>query len=185
MHPADPQHLAPGIEIVSTRPWFRKTFEALVRNLRLDPVPGALVVLDLGGLDGASCAAALASCRDGRPDARVACVIDQPDDALVETLMAAGAAGVLVKASVPAALVRSLELLIAGGTCRPAPTVEIRTPDVPAALRASLSAREQRMLRLVAGGESVAAVARTLHLTPRKVVHDMRRIAELVRGREP
>ena len=75
------------------------------------------------------------------------------------------------------------------GCCWPASRAGRRrrstvAPDaLPEAVRARLSAREQKMLRLVAGGESIPSVAAALHLTSAKVVTDMRRIMDVVRGR--
>lgn len=194
--PADPPAIpsngdGAGVSIVSGRPLFGRTFgklaESLGRSFRTSSPPGepptrGLVMLDLAARTPDAAAASLADCARANPGARIACVIDERDDAVVETLVAAGAAGVLIKAAPPEALVAAMELLLAGHDCRPAPTFEIDRLDVPAAVRARLSAREQRMLRRIAGGESIGSVAKALHLTPARVVHDVRRILSTVRG---
>lgn len=196
--PAD----APGtVLVVSAHPMFRRTFGAVVRSLGRacealedlgagapeDPEGGAgaaLVVLDAGSDAPEEGIARLARARRALGDAvPIGAVIDHPDDAAVDALVGAGAAGVLVKAAPPTALVEALALLLAGGTCRPAPSVVVPPEGVPAAVRARLGARDQKMLRLIAGGRSVPAVAAELHLTPARVVADMRRIMDVVRGR--
>ena len=145
-----------------------------------DPVD--LVLADLGGVAPDEAGARVAALLDAARGARTACVVDHADDATVDALMAAGAAGVLVKASPPTVLTDALALLFAGGTCRPAPAVTIAPDQLPAAVRARLTAREQKLLRLVAGGASVPATAAALHLTEAKVVAEIRRIVEIVRG---
>ena len=145
--------------------------------------PFDLVLADLGGVAPDEAGARVAAVLDGARGARTACVVDHADDATADALMAAGAAGVLVKASPPTALTDALALLFAGGTCRPAPAVTIAPNELPDAVRARLTAREQKLLRLVAGGTSVPATAAALHLTEAKVVAEIRRIVEIVRGR--
>ena len=188
--------------VLSERAMFRRTFRRVVESLGRrcrDASDGAgaaregdagargaafaLVLVDAGGNGAAAAVATLEAARRALGDVRIACAIDHPDDAAVDTLMAAGAAGALVKAAPPAALARSLEVLLAGGQCRPAPSVSVPVEGVPEAVRARLGAREQKMLRMIAGGRSVPDVAAALHLTPARVVADMRRIMDVVRGR--
>ena len=172
---------------------FRRTFARLVGSfgracVALPAVPAAggpfaLVLADFGTGGPEACAERARAVVGATDPAPLGAVIDHPDDAAVDALVAAGAAGVLVKAAPPAALTESLELLLAGERCRPAPAVRVAPEALPEALRARLGARERKMLRLIAGGASVPAVAAELHLTPARVVSDMRRIMELVRGR--
>lgn len=205
--PSAPAPDAPAtVLVVSARAMFRRTFASVARSLgrpveeragldeggaepgvdpRADLGAGhALVVLDLGGADAAGAAAHLGRARGALGDTvPIGAVIDHPDEAVVDALVGAGAAGVLVKASPPTALVESLGLLLGGATCRPAPEVIVPVGAVPEAVRARLGGRDQKLLRLIAGGRSVPSVAAELHLTPAKVVTELRRIMEIVRRR--
>jgi len=50
-------------------------------------------------------------------------------------------------------------------------------------MRKSLSARQQKLLRLILGGEPISSAARKLSITPAKVVVLMREINEVIRGK--
>ena len=169
---------------------FRRTFarllEVLERPVGTASSPGSadLVLLDTGARDAGAAEQQYLATVDRAGGARIGCVLDEQDDAVIDTLMASGAAGVLLKASPPAVLIASLQLLVDGGACRPAPAFTIDRLELPEAVRHQLTAREQRMLRLMAGGHSIGHVARELSLTRARVVTDMRRIVQAVRGRD-
>ena len=118
------------------------------------------------------------------PESGVVVVLDEQDDALTAACMEAGALGVLIKATPPQVLVQMLERVLEGEPCRPAPTTTIAREEVPEALRKQLSARQQKLLRLMLGGHSISASARQLGMTPAKVVTEMRRVLGTLRGRE-
>ena len=197
--PDGPDRAPPRVLVLSGRAMFRRTFVRIVDSFghaceaaEHPPgqrsgaaVPGGfdLVLADLGDAGADAARTRVAALLDALGGARTACVVDRGDDAVVDAAMAAGAAGVLVKAAPPTVLTDSLALLFAGGSCRPAPSVSIAPDELPDAVRARLGAREQKMLRLVAGGASIPAVAAALHLTEARVVADVRRIMEIVRGR--
>jgi len=178
------------VAIRSERAMFTRTFVKLldvldrpIEHVRtLDEA--AMLLLDIGA-DPAPAAERhyLDTASQGAADLRIACVLDEQDDAVVDTLMASGAAGVLVKSTPPLVLIESLRLLVDGEACRPVPAFPIERLELPDAMREQLSAREQKMLRLMAGGYSIGHVARELSLTRARVVIDMRRILQTVRGR--
>ena len=191
--PAAPSGDVGAVLVLSERAMFRRAFARLVESVGRACEPAAavpararrfeLVLADLADVDAASAGPRAARLIESVDGVRTACVIDHPDAGAVDALMAAGSVGVLVKASPPTALTEALALLLAGESCRPAPTVAVAPDALPEAVRARLSARERRMLRLIAGGESIPSVAAALHLTSAKVVTDVRRIMDVVRGR--
>jgi len=177
---------------------FRRTFGKLLLALReslsivdaasLDDIddgaPRAFVMIDAGGKDAGALAREIAvartlPCCDG-----VVAVLDETDDALTEAAMGAGARGVLVKAVPPGTLAEWLDALLDGEIVRPAPSVALAPDALSDALRARLSTRRQKLLRLQLGGKSVGETARALGMTPAKVVTEARAIMDIVRGRD-
>ena len=193
-----PSAVMSTVVLVSTRPMFLRSFGKLLATLRPsfalhaissadEPMPDgvpALVVLDAGGVAGAAVGALVGQwlARDGA--GRVVPVLDETDDASVEAAMAAGASGVLVKAAPPGVLAEWLDAVLDGAVVRPAPSVALEPEALPEELRGRLSARRQKLLRLVMGGHSVSAVARELGMTPAKVVLETRVVMDIVRGRD-
>ncbi len=177
------------VAIVTERPILRRVFvrllETLSRNIEIDVAADCcdVLLLDLGACECEAAESAIVDCVDQRPNTRVVGVVDEQDDEVVDTIMASGAVGVVVKSTPPSVLVESLTLLLDGEQCRPAPVREISRLDVPETVRAQLTAREQKMLRLISGGQSIGYVARELGLTRARVVTDMRRIMATVRGK--
>lgn len=115
--------------------------------------------------------------------ARVGFVVDEQDDDITETLLTAGASGVLVKAVPPAVLSNALVALVHGEVVRPAPVVNFSPDALPVELRQQLSARRQKLLRLLLGGLSLSKIAERLEMTQDKVVTESREVMSIVRGR--
>ena len=159
--------------LVSARPMFRRVFGKLVAALRGDLTleehaalpapdtlpPGTTIVLDAAGLGPDDIAAAVGAAASDEA-VRIVAVLDENDAAATEAAMAAGAAGVMVKAAPPGVIAEWLDALLAGERVRPAPTVALDADALTPALRARLSARQQKLLRLQLGGTSVAETAR-------------------------
>jgi DNA-binding NarL/FixJ family response regulator len=97
--------------------------------------------------------------------------------------MDTGSLGVIVKSSPPQVLIEMLQRTLNGERCRPAPVRALSREDIPEDLRLQLSARQQKMLRAVVGGQSVSATARELNITPAKLVNEMRLVMSILRGR--
>ena len=141
------------------------------------------MLLDASGVGADELAEAIVARRAaGAP--RVVAVIDETDDALVEAAMAAGAGGVIVKATPPGVLADWLDALLRGESVRPAPSVTLGAEALDERLRRRLSARRQKLLRLALGGRSVAAIAAELGLTPARVVSETRVVMDIVRGHD-
>ena len=193
--PAEP---TPGttVVIVSARPMFRRVFGKLVAALRDDLAleerdelpaagtlpPEAMIVFDAAGLAPEALADTVRTARERTP--RVVAVLDESDDAACDAAMEAGASGVMIKAAPPGVIAEWLDALLAGERVRPAPSVALDIETLTPALRARLSARRQKLLRLQLGGTSVSETARALGLTPAKVVAEMRVVMDIVRGRD-
>ncbi len=186
--------------LISDRILFRKTFskmlEVLDPALTVQELTGELdtdtwlpdaasgvVLVDAGSQDEAGVEERLFSVLTRQPEAAVTLVIDEQDDALVEAAMAAGAQGVMIKAAPPQVLIDMLQRGLNGERFRPAPTVVIAREDIPEEIRQQLTARQQKLLRLMMGGQSISTTASELGMTPAKVVTEMRAVTGLIRGR--
>lgn len=191
------------VVLISDRLLFRKTFAKVLLTIdaslqiieysdgldgldSLDALPSyesGWIILDSGLLDDIEIVEQMLRVFSSEPEASLVVVLDEQDDQRVEAAMSSGAAGVLIKASPPQVLVEMLQRILSGDRCRPAPTVTISHDELPEALRRQLSARQQKLLRLMMGGQSISATASTLGLTPGKVVREMRLVLGIVRGR--
>lgn len=190
--------VAARVVLVSARPMFRRTFGKLLGALRDDiavveagsladvgDADGeALVVLDAGGATRETIAADVGEAVGPEGTRRVTVVLDETDDALSDAAMVAGAAGVMVKSVPPGVLAEWLDALLDGMRVRPAPSVALAPETLSEALRARLSARRQKLLRLQMGGASIGETARALGMTPAKVVAETRAVMDIVRGRD-
>ena len=196
------------VVLLSSRPMFRRTFAKVLRALRpglsiadadsfesigarragaadrADGTRAVLVLLDAGGADATALADDVRTIARAPGRARVVVVLDEPDDARTDAAMAAGAGGVMIKTAPPGVLAEWLDALLDGETVRPAPSVPLGPEALSEALRARLSARRQKLLRLQMGGTSVTDTARALGMTPDKVVTEMRAVMDIVRGRD-
>ena len=186
--------------VVSGRPLFRKTFSKILLVLEsglqvhehagdleeLDSLPSwnqGLLVLDCGTLDERAIVDQMLQVLARQPEACLVVVIDEQDDQRVDAAMNTGAAGVLVKATPPQVMVDMLQRVLDGDRCRPAPVTTVAREEIPEAMRSQLSARQQKLLRLMMGGQSISSTALTLGLTPAKVVTEMRVVLGIIRGR--
>lgn len=188
------------VHIVSQRLLFRKTFAKLVGLLDADVIccevteplealtelptfaEGA-VLLDCGTSDPDQLIEHMLHLLSLQAEATLILVLDEQDDAVVEAGMDLGAMGVIIKASPPQIIIDSLHRILAGERCRPAPVVTVAREDIPEEIRAQLSARQQKMLRAMIGGQSISATARELSITPAKLVGEMRQVIATIRGR--
>lgn len=188
------------VHIVSQRLLFRKTFTKLVSLLDADVIccEVSAPIDTLTELPTSVEGAVLLDCGISSPDqlielmlqllslqaeAALILVLDEQVDAVVDTGMDLGAMGVIIKASPPQIIIDSLHRLLAGERCRPAPVVNVAREDIPEEIRAQLSARQQKMLRAIVGGQSISATARELSITPAKLVGEMRQVIATIRGR--
>ena len=186
--------------LISDRILFRKTFSKMLKVLDpaltvqeltgeldadtlLPDAESGVVLVDAGSQDEAGVEERLFSVLTRQPEAAVTLVIDEQDDALVEAAMAAGAQGVMIKAAPPQVLIDMLQRGLNGERFRPAPTVVIAREDIPEEIRQQLTARQQKLLRLMMGGQSISTTASELGMTPAKVVTEMRAVTGLIRGR--
>jgi two-component system nitrate/nitrite response regulator NarL len=138
----------------------------------------ALLDYRMPGMDGAEVAAAVR--RDDLPT-RVLLVSAHDESAIVYRALQEGAAGFLPKESTRSELVNAV-LICAKGKDVIAPDLaaglagEIRRrnePDVPV-----LSPREREVLKLIAGGSSIPAIAKQLYLAPSTVKTHVQRLYE-------
>jgi two-component system, NarL family, nitrate/nitrite response regulator NarL len=138
----------------------------------------ALLDYRMPGMDGAEVAAAVR--RDDLPT-RVLLVSAHDESAIVYRALQQGAAGFLPKESTRSELVNAV-LICAKGKDVIAPDLaaglagEIRRrnePDVPV-----LSPREREVLKLIAGGSSIPAIAKQLYLAPSTVKTHVQRLYE-------
>jgi len=188
------------VHIVSQRLLFRKTFGKMVSLLDTDVVckdhataletlveiPAAIqgaVLLDCGDMNIDQLIASLLHCLSVQPEASVILVLDEQNDDVVNAGMDLGAMGIIIKASPPQIIIDSLHRILAGERCRPAPVTTVPREDIPEQIRAQLSARQQKMLRAMMGGQSISATAMQLGMTPAKLVGEMRQVVATIRGR--
>ncbi|MFK8082626.1 MAG: hypothetical protein AB8B97_20295 [Granulosicoccus sp.] len=188
------------VHIVSHRLLFRKTFSKLVGLLDTDvvcqehaiaievlddipaPADGALLV-DCGAMDADQIITCMLHWLSSQAEAIVVLVVDEQDDSVVNAGMDLGAMGVIIKASPPQVIIDSLQRILGGERCRPAPIVDVPRTDIPEQMRAQLSARQQKMLRAIMGGQSISVTAQQLGITSTKLVGEMRHVIATIRGR--
>lgn len=138
----------------------------------------ALVDLQMPGLDGAQVAAAVV--RDELPT-RVLLVSAHADSALVYHALQQGAAGYLPKESSRSQIVTAVLDCAAGRDVVPPElasglAAEIRRRAEPTG--PTLSAREREVLKLIADGGSIPAIAKMLFLAPSTVKTHVQRLYE-------
>jgi two-component system nitrate/nitrite response regulator NarL len=138
----------------------------------------ALLDYRMPGMDGAQVAAAVR--RDELPT-RVLLVSAHDESAIVYGALQEGAAGFLPKESTRSELVNAV-LDCAKGHDIVAPSIaaglagEIRRRGEPE--RPTLSAREREVLKLIAGGRTIPAMAKELYLAPSTVKTHVQRLYE-------
>jgi len=188
------------IHLVSQRLLFRKTFVKLIALLDDEvacqeyasdfdtlttvpaPVDGA-VLLDCASKSADELIEAMLHLLSMQAEASIILVLDEQEDTVVDAGMSLGAMGVIIKASPPQIIIDSLHRILAGERCRPAPAVALTREDIPEAMRRQLTARQQKMLRAIMGGQSISATAKELNLTSSKLIGEMRQVMAMIRGR--
>lgn len=189
------------VHIVSQRRLFRKTFSKLLNVLdanihceehdddfaSLEILPASddgAVLLDFGASKADQITEHLLQLLAINAEAALIVVLDEQQDAMVDAAMNLGAMGVVIKASPPQLIISTLQRILAGERCRPSPVVKMPQEAIPEDMRRQLSARQQKMLRAIMGGQSISDTARQLSITPAKLVSDMREVIATIRGRE-
>lgn len=186
--------------LVSERFLFRKTFSKLIglldtqlvcqeksgayNTVDVIPAPGkGAIVIDCNVMDADGLVDCMFHCLSIQPEAAIILVFDEQEDAVIDTGMSLGAMGVIIKATTPQLIIESLQRILSGERCRPAPMVDVAREDIPEHLRRQLSARQQKMLRAIIGGQSVSVTAGELGITSARLVSEMRQVIATLRGK--
>ena len=134
--------------------------------------PWDVVILDLT-MPGRSGLEVLKEIKRERPKLPVLILSMHPEDQFAVRLLKAGASGYMTKESAPEELVGAVNKAVAGGRYVSAALAEklasLIVHDVQAAPHESLSDREFLILRLIASGKPVGAIARELSLSVKTV----------------
>ena len=188
------------VVLVSDRLMFRKSFSKMIQvldpslsvrelsnslpyTIELPSIDSGVIILDAGTSGEERVVEQLLSILSIQPEASIIVVLDEQHDLVVQSAMDTGALGVAIKAAPPQVLVDMLQRGLNGERVRPAPVMDIGREDIPEHMRKRLSVRQQKMLRLMIGGQSISATAGKLDVTPAKVVTEMRKVLSIVRGR--
>jgi two-component system, NarL family, invasion response regulator UvrY len=131
-----------------------------------------VVILDLT-MPGRSGLDVLKEMKRAKPKLPVLILRMHPEDQFAVRLLKAGASGYMTKETAPAELVGAVNKAIAGGRYVSLPLAEklasLIVHDESAAPHESLSDREFLILRLIASGKPVGAIARELSLSVKTV----------------
>jgi DNA-binding NarL/FixJ family response regulator len=134
--------------------------------------PWDVVILDLT-MPGRSGLEVLKEIKKARPKLPVLILSMHPEDQFAVRLLKAGASGYMTKESAPEELVGAVNKAVAGGRYVSAALADklasMIVHDVQAAPHESLSDREFLILRLIASGKPVGAIARELSLSVKTV----------------
>ena len=192
------------VHIVSERLMFRKTFSKLLGVLNssiqtsllccehskgcaeladMPAAPYGAVMLDCGAQSVDEVINQLLQVLTVQPAVSLIMVLDEQHDETINAGMNLGVMGVIIKASPPQVIIDSLQRILGGERCRPAPVVAVSREEIPESMRQQLSARQQKMLRAIMGGQSISSTARQLSITPAKLVNEMRHVMATIRGR--
>jgi two-component system, NarL family, invasion response regulator UvrY len=165
---------------------FKKAFvgEATNSQEALDRVwnePWDVVILDLT-MPGRTGLEVLKEIKREKPKLPVLILSMHPEDQFAVRLLKAGASGYMTKESAPEELVGAVKKAIAGGRYVSNKLAEklasLVARDVNAAPHESLSDREFLILRLIASGKPVSAIARELSLSVKTVSTYRARVLE-------
>jgi DNA-binding NarL/FixJ family response regulator len=129
-----------------------------------------VMVLDLN-MPGPPAQALLADARETCPEVRVLVLTAYDDDAYVRGMLAAGAAGYVLKDEAPDTLVKAVRGVASGGTWFSQAVVAklVRPPQPKGTTGPPLTEREGQLLRLMAQGLDNARIAEELHLSEQTV----------------
>jgi two-component system invasion response regulator UvrY len=134
--------------------------------------PWDVVILDLT-MPGRSGLEVLKEIKRARPKLPVLILSMHPEDQFAVRLLKAGASGYMTKESAPEELVGAVNKAVAGGRYVSVQLAEklasLIVRDVQAAPHESLSDREFLILRLIASGKPVGAIARELSLSVKTI----------------
>jgi DNA-binding NarL/FixJ family response regulator len=146
--------------------------------------PWNAVILDLT-MPGRSGLDILKEIKRARPKLPVLILSMHPEDQFAVRLLKAGASGYMTKESAPEELVGAVNKVVAGGRYVSAPLAEklasLIVSDVHEAPHESLSDREFLILRMIASGKPVGAIARELSLSVKTVSTYRARLLEKMR----
>lgn len=133
-----------------------------------------VVVMDVS-MPGTGGAVAAGEITRAWPEARVVALSAHEDQGYVREMIRAGAVGYVVKRAVADDLVRAVRVIAAGGTyldpsvAGPLVSGVTGSPQAQGKGAADLSDREAEVLRLLAQGHAVKAIAATLDISARTV----------------
>jgi DNA-binding NarL/FixJ family response regulator len=134
--------------------------------------PWDIVILDLT-MPGRSGLEVLKEIKQARPKLPVLILSMHPEDQFAVRLLKAGASGYMTKESAPEELVGAVNKAVAGGRYVSVRLAEklasLIVHDTTAAPHECLSDREFLILRLIASGKTVSAIARDLSLSVKTV----------------
>ncbi len=134
--------------------------------------PWDVVILDLT-MPGRNGLEVLKEIKRDRPKLPVLILSMHPEDQFAVRLLKAGASGYMTKESAPEELVGAVKKAVAGGRYVSPHFAEklasLIVQDVQAAPHESLSDREFLILRLIASGKTVSAIARDLSLSVKTI----------------
>jgi DNA-binding NarL/FixJ family response regulator len=134
--------------------------------------PWDVVILDLT-MPGRSGLDVLKEIKRARPKLPVLILSMHPEDQFAVRLLKAGASGYMTKETAPAELVGAVNKAVAGGRYVSVPLAEklasLIVRDENAAPHESLSDREFTILRMIASGKPVGAIARELSLSVKTI----------------
>ena len=149
--------------------------EECVRETQLTRPDVVLMDVRMPGLDGI---AATRRIRAAVPETAVLVLTMYDDDATVFTAMQAGARGYLLKGAEQEVIADGIRA-VARGQAIFGPGIAVRLldhfahPPAPSDLFPELTERERQVLELLAQGQRTAAIAASLHLSPKTVSNNL------------
>ena len=146
-----------------------------------DGATNRLVILDIT-MPGRSGLEVLKEIKRSRPKLPVLVVSMHPEDQFAVRVLKAGASGYMTKESAPEELVGAIKKVVNGGRHISASLAELMAAYISVDTRRPphelLSNREFQVMRLIASGKTVSAIARELSLSVRTVSTYRTRILE-------